>query len=66
MSTWAIYTIVLPKHVDRAALINALKEKGIPTVVYYMKPLHRQTAYKSYPQLGKGTCQFVQLLQTMC
>ncbi len=54
MSTWAIYTIVLPKHVDRAALINALKEKGIPTVVYYMKPLHRQTAYKSYPTAGEG------------
>lgn len=47
-SVWAQYTVVLPENVDRSALIQALKEQGIPTVVYYIKPLHLQTAYKHY------------------
>ena len=25
-----------------------MKEKGIPTMVYYPKPLHKQTVYKDY------------------
>lgn len=53
LSTWAIYTVILPKHVDRSSLISALQGKGIPTGIYYPKPLHRQTAYKSYPTAGE-------------
>lgn len=53
LSTWAIYTVVLPQYVNRTALINALQAKGIPTVVYYIKPLHHQTAYKGYPTAGE-------------
>lgn len=49
LSAWAQYTIVLPDHVKRDALIQALQAKGIPTVVYYVKPLHLQLAYKDYP-----------------
>jgi dTDP-4-amino-4,6-dideoxygalactose transaminase len=26
-----------------------LKAQGIPTAIYYPKPLHRQQAYKNYP-----------------
>lgn len=48
-SAWAQYTIRLPKHIDRNKLIAELKEAGVPTVVYYVKPLHLQTAYKHYP-----------------
>ncbi len=48
-SVWAQYTFVLPESVDRSALINKLTEQGVPSVVYYIKPLHMQTAYKSYP-----------------
>ena len=29
-----------------------LKELGVPTAVYYPKPLHLQTAYKDYPIAG--------------
>jgi dTDP-4-amino-4,6-dideoxygalactose transaminase len=49
ISAWAQYTIVLPDHVKRDALMQALQAKGIPTVVYYIKPLHLQLAYKEYP-----------------
>ena len=48
-SSWAQYTVVLPEHIDRSKVMSNLKEAGIPTMVYYVKPLHLQTAYKNYP-----------------
>lgn len=50
ISTWAQYTIRTP---ERAKLAEALKNDGIPTAIYYARPLHRQTAYSAYP-VGKG------------
>ena len=50
-SSWAQYTIVLDDETTRNKVENELKNKGIPTMVYYPKPLHKQTAYaklKSY------------------
>ena len=29
-----------------------LKAAGVPTAIYYAKPLHRQTAYRDYPAAG--------------
>lgn len=45
-SSWAQYTVQLPDAVDRAALQKSLKEKDIPTMVYYMKPMHQQGAFE--------------------
>lgn len=53
-SVWAQYTLTLPEGTDRNALAAALKDKGIPTAVYYPKPLHQQTAYNRYPVAGNG------------
>lgn len=53
-SVWAQYTLTLEPGTDRTALAAALKEKGIPTAVYYPKPLNRQTAYSKYPVAGNG------------
>lgn len=52
-SVWAQYTVRLPKGIDRAMLMQKLKEQGIPSVIYYVKPLHLQKAYKDYPTAGK-------------
>jgi len=52
-STWAQYTIRLP-HADRDAVAKALAAQGIPTAVYYAKPMHRQTAYAKFPSAGNG------------
>jgi dTDP-4-amino-4,6-dideoxygalactose transaminase len=52
-SVWAQYTIRVPS-VRRQALAAALKSRGIPTAVYYAKPLHQQTAYRKYPLAGNG------------
>lgn len=40
------YTVRLDGSVNRAALQEALKEAGIPAMVYYPVPLHRQKAYR--------------------
>ncbi|HWP27209.1 MAG TPA: DegT/DnrJ/EryC1/StrS family aminotransferase [Xanthobacteraceae bacterium] len=45
-SVWAQYTIMVERR-DRVA--RELNAQGIPTAIYYPKPLHRQTAYKAYP-----------------
>ena len=48
-SAWAQYTVRLPDHINRSQMIETLKEASIPTMVYYVKPLHLQTAYRHYP-----------------
>jgi dTDP-4-amino-4,6-dideoxygalactose transaminase len=52
-SVWAQYTLRLPGF-DREEFQGTLKAAGIPTAVYYPKPLHQQTAYKHYPVAGNG------------
>jgi dTDP-4-amino-4,6-dideoxygalactose transaminase len=46
VSTWAQYTLQVA---DRAKFQAGLKEKGVPTAVYYPIPLSRQRAYAAYP-----------------
>jgi dTDP-4-amino-4,6-dideoxygalactose transaminase len=52
-SVWAQYTIRLAPG-QRDALAAALKAQGIPTAIYYAKPLHRQAAYRDYPVADGG------------
>ncbi len=52
-SVWAQYTIRLAPG-RRDAFAAALKEKGIPTAIYYAKPLHRQAAYGRFPVVDGG------------
>lgn len=53
-SVWAQYTVRLPPGRDRDHVAARLKAYGIPTAVYYARPLHRQTAYRDYPSAGNG------------
>jgi dTDP-4-amino-4,6-dideoxygalactose transaminase len=50
-SAWAQYAVETPK---RDGLKAHLGEKGIPSVIYYVKPLHEQVAYKDYPRTPTG------------
>jgi dTDP-4-amino-4,6-dideoxygalactose transaminase len=52
-SVWAQYTIRL-KPAQRDALAPTLKAQGIPTAIYYTKPLHRQPAYRDFPVADGG------------
>jgi dTDP-4-amino-4,6-dideoxygalactose transaminase len=51
-SVWAQYTIILKEEV-RDQIQQKLKDLGIPSIVYYVKPLHLQTAYKHWPTAGE-------------
>ena len=44
-SSWAQYTVQLPDGADRKEIQAKLKEAGIPSMVYYMKPMHLQGAF---------------------
>lgn len=48
VSAWAQYTLILEEGIDRSKIAAMLKEAGIPSAVYYPKPLHLQTAYSGY------------------
>ena len=52
-SVWAQYTIRL-KSGQRDGLAAALKAEGIPTAIYYTRPLHRQPAYRDFPLADGG------------
>ncbi len=44
-SSWAQYTVQLPSGADRAGIQAKLKGQGIPTNIYYIKPMHKQGAF---------------------
>lgn len=48
VSSWAQYTLKLKCQNERDTLQAKLKEIGIPTMVYYPKPLHQQPVYQYY------------------
>jgi dTDP-4-amino-4,6-dideoxygalactose transaminase len=42
---WGLYSILLPEGTDRDAVQAAMRAQGVPSGVYYPKPLHHQPAY---------------------
>ena len=50
-SAWAQYAIETP---IRDALKAHLQDQGIPSVIYYVKPLHQQVAYRNFPVAPGG------------
>ena len=51
VSSWAQYSVLLDNRAQRDAVQKALKVQGIPTMVYYPRGIHQQTAYadKRFP-----------------
>lgn len=48
LSSWAQYTIQLKSQEQRDGLQAYLKERGIPSMVYYPKAMHKQEAFAPY------------------
>ncbi len=46
LSSWAQYTILLDGKEARDAMRSKLKDKGIPSMIYYPRGLHQQDAFK--------------------
>ena len=51
-SVFAQYTLRLPRHRDTVAA--GLAKAGIPTQIYYPRPLHHQPAYRDFPVADGG------------
>jgi dTDP-4-amino-4,6-dideoxygalactose transaminase len=47
-SAWAIYAILLRDGAARDRLQAGLKARGVPSAIYYPKPLHHQPAYSPH------------------
>jgi UDP-2-acetamido-2-deoxy-ribo-hexuluronate aminotransferase len=45
-SAWAIYAVLWSDAAGRDRVQSALHTGGIPTAIYYPRPLHRQSAYR--------------------
>jgi dTDP-4-amino-4,6-dideoxygalactose transaminase len=61
-SIWAVYTVRVPGG-RRDTLVEALKAKGVPSMVYYPKSVHQQTAYRHFPVAAGGVPVSEQLSQ---
>lgn len=53
-SSWAQYTIRTRSSEHRAEVMTRAKEAGVPTVIYYPKPLHTQIAFSQFPTDPNG------------
>ena len=53
-SIWAQYTLTCRDGQHREAIMQTLQDDGIPTAVYYPKPLHQQQAYAHFPRDPEG------------
>ena len=45
-SAWAIYAVLLRDAAERARVQEGLRAAGVPSAIYYPRPLHHQPAYR--------------------
>lgn len=50
LSSWAQYTVLMPSEAERTRVQQVLREQGIPTMVYYPRTMHAQTAFAHVAQ----------------
>jgi dTDP-4-amino-4,6-dideoxygalactose transaminase len=66
-SSYAQYTIRVDNEEQRTRVMAAMKEAGVPTMIYYPRPMHGQTAFKGmadpadYP-VSEAACKQVMAL----
>jgi dTDP-4-amino-4,6-dideoxygalactose transaminase len=51
-SAWGLYTVILQDAAQRERVMAAMKQRGVPSAIYYPKPLHHQPAYAAAHAAG--------------
>lgn len=64
-SSWAQYTIRLKNKIQRDNLQKKLKENGIPSMIYYIKPMHAQKAFKKLAYYDEDYPETIKLCDTV-
>lgn len=55
-SSWAQYTVQVAENTSRDEIQANLKEAGVPTMVYYPKPMHEQKAFSGKSLVVSDLC----------
>ncbi len=64
-SSWAQYTVQFERKEQREQAILKLKDAGIPSMIYYRKPLHGQKAFAGLLS-GKAVCPVTEEICDTC
>ena len=59
LSGYSVMTIKLKKGFNRNLLIEYLREKNIPSKVYYSPPLHKSKYYKKFPHMKMQNTEYL-------
>lgn len=65
LSSWAQYTVRLENEYVRDRLQRFLKENEVPSMIYYSKPLHAQTAFDEYKLILEKTGNTIECCTTV-
>lgn len=65
LSSWAQYTIRVKDADTRDRVQGSLKENGIPSMVYYQKPMHKQEAFGTEKNSVFGYNNTIELCETV-
>ncbi|GFI28354.1 UDP-2-acetamido-2-deoxy-3-oxo-D-glucuronate aminotransferase [Lachnospiraceae bacterium] len=64
-SSWAQYTIQLHSPEERSVIQEELHKEGIPSMVYYIKPMHKQRAFAGLDVRDEDYANTIQLCDTV-
>lgn len=65
-SAWGLYTVILPDSATRERVQAAMKDRGVPSAIYYPKPLHHQPAYAAAHAYGLPNGPALSVSEDLC
>jgi len=65
-SAWGLYSILLPDSETRGRVQEAMKARGVPSAIYYPRPLHQQPAYAAAHAEGLREAMPLPVSESLC
>lgn len=65
-SAWGLYTVILQDAAQRDRVMAAMKQRGVPSAIYYPKPLHHQPAYAAAHAAGLPNGPVLSTSESLC